>query len=88
MYGLQPTTTYRLAAWARVSGAAVARLGVKDHGGDETRSDGLALTDYGELSLKFTTGTNTTRATVYCWAEGPGSAFFDDVALEVCAQAH
>jgi len=88
VYGLQPTTTYRVAAWARVSDAAVARLGVKDHGGDETRSDGLALADYGELSLKFTTGTNTTRATVYCWAEGPGSAFFDDVALEVCAQAH
>lgn len=88
IYGLRPATTYRLTAWARVTGTAVARLGVKEHGGDETRSDGLSLPDYAELSLEFTTGPDATSATVYCWAEGAGSGFFDDVVLQARAEAH
>lgn len=81
VYGLKPGTRYRLSAYARTTGEADARLGVKEHGGDETRSAPLKGAAYAPLTLTFTTGPNATSATVYCWGEGAGSVFFDDVTL-------
>ena len=82
VHGLKPGTRYVLRAYARTTGTARARLGVKEHGGEEARSEAASPKGYAALSLAFTTGPAATSATVYCWAEGEGSAFFDDVSLE------
>lgn len=80
--GLRPATRYRLSGWARTAGAGLARLGVKEHGGEEARSEGHASEAHAPIALEFETAPEATSATVYCWAEGAGSAFFDDVTLE------
>lgn len=84
VYGLKPNTRYRFSGYAKTTGGATARFGVKEYGGEETlTAEGVTQTnDYGPLSLTFTTGAESTSATVFCIAEGEGSAFFDDVQLE------
>ena len=82
VHGLKPGTRYVFRAYARTTGKVGARLGVKEHGGDEARSEAASPKGYAPLTLAFTTGPAATSATVYCWAEGEGSAFFDDVSLE------
>jgi beta-glucanase (GH16 family) len=84
VYGLKPNTRYTLTAFAKTNGGATARLGVKEHGSEQTLTPGgvTKAGNYRPLSLAFTTGPQATSATVFCWAEGDGSAFFDDVRLE------
>ncbi|MDQ3812406.1 MAG: hypothetical protein M3347_00475, partial [Armatimonadota bacterium] len=84
VYGLEPNTRYTLSAYVKTTGGATARLGIKEHGGDEARTEqGVTkVDDYRPLALTFTTGPEAKSATVYCWADGDGAAFFDDVRLE------
>jgi beta-glucanase (GH16 family) len=81
VFGLRPATRYRLIGYARTTGDARARLGVKEHGGPERRSGSRTSDAYRPLTLGFATGPDTTSATVYCWGEGEGTVFFDDVTL-------
>lgn len=83
IYGLQPNTRYTLTAFAKANGSATARLGVKEYGGEEMRTpEGVtASNDYRPLTFSFTTGPQATSAQIYCWAEGRGTAFFDEVKL-------
>jgi beta-glucanase (GH16 family) len=89
VYGLRPDTRYTVRAYAKVTGGATARLGVKGHGGDETLSP-QAVSDgpagYRPVTLTFRTGPQATSATVYCRADGEGTAFFDDVELAEAGQ--
>ena len=78
VYGLKPGTRYTLTAQVRTIGKAQARLGVKEYGGDEARTDPMATSAYKEIHLTFTTGPTANSATIYCWGEGDGSAFFDE----------
>jgi len=87
VFGLKPNTRYVLSAYAKTTGKAIARLGAKEMGGDEIKSrDGLTQSaDYRPIMLTFTTGADATSATIYCWSEGDGSVFFDDIRLEKAA---
>jgi beta-glucanase (GH16 family) len=83
VFGLQPNTRYQLTAFVKTTGAATARLGVKEHGpSTEATSDGVSQSArYRPITFLFTTGAQSNSATIYCWAEGQGAAFFDDVRL-------
>ena len=82
IFGLRPKTSYILSGWARrLTDAGEARLGVKNHGGEEKfgRATGR---DYEPLEVEFTTGPDTTTATIYCYVPGvEAAALFDDVML-------
>lgn len=87
IYGLEPRATYVLSAWAkllRASGDAddgEARLGVKEHGGEEVFRAAKSG-DYQQVEVAFATGAKSTTATIYCYVPGKtGAALFDDVAL-------
>ncbi|MFE5581323.1 ricin-type beta-trefoil lectin domain protein [Kitasatospora sp. NPDC056531] len=81
--GLTPNTAYVLSGWAKTSAAGqCVRLGVKDFGGTET-STCLSGTSYTRWVVRFTTGANSTSATVYQW-NPPGNTatgWGDDLAL-------
>ncbi|MFI9365843.1 ricin-type beta-trefoil lectin domain protein [Kitasatospora sp. NPDC053057] len=81
--GLTPNTTYNLTGWAKSSAAGqCVQLGVKDFGGTETRTC-LSGTSYTRWVVRFTTGPNSTSATVYEW-NPPGNTatgWGDDLAL-------
>ncbi|HEX8237505.1 MAG TPA: family 16 glycosylhydrolase [Abditibacteriaceae bacterium] len=84
VYGLKPNARYRLTGYATTSGGAMAHLGVREHGGEQTVTP-LGVTksaSYRPLVLSFTTGPQATSATVFCRVDGDGSAFFDDIHLE------
>jgi beta-glucanase (GH16 family) len=82
VFGLKPGTRYRVSAYARTTGGAAARIGVKEYGGEESRSPESTSSHYAPLSLTFTTGAQATSATVYCLAAGGGAAYFDDLRIE------
>jgi beta-glucanase (GH16 family) len=79
---LEPNTTYTLGGWLRVSNAAAtAEIGVKNYGGPDL-SASTSNTGYTYLSIPFTTGPDSTQATVY--VRKPTSshaADFDDLDL-------
>ncbi len=68
VYGLKPSTTYTLSAWAKGNGQPV-RIGVKNHGAAESFS---TVTGSGgnwtKGSHSFTTGATNTSATLYAFA--------------------
>ena len=80
--GLSPNTTYVLGGWDRVSyPTAVARLGVKNYGGNEVWVDN-SNTGYTNETVTFTTGPTSTQATVYVSKPVDGNAAdFDDLSL-------
>jgi beta-glucanase (GH16 family) len=80
--GLKPNTRYVLSGYARTVGGATARLGVKEFGGEETRSPTVQGKPgaYSLITLSFSTGKTATAATVYCQSDG-GTTFFDDLKL-------
>ncbi len=86
--GLVPNTTYVLAGWAKVSATrAQARIGVKNYGGSETYAS-TSNTAYTYLSVTFTTGANSTQATIYSFKPTTtDSAYFDDLILYPAAQS-
>lgn len=81
--GLTPSTTYLLTAWMKVanSGEQVA-LGVKDFGGTEIYSKSTAVS-WGQNTVQFTTGPNSSTATLYCYKNtGSGAGYCDAVSLQ------
>ena len=83
IYALNPRTTYTLSGWAKMlSASGEARLGVKNHGGDEVFSS-ATTPDYQKLEVEFTTGPETTTAIIYCYVPNNiGAALFDDIAVQ------
>jgi len=82
IYGLRPGTTYVLSGSVKMlSSDGEARLGVKDHGGDETFVAAKTDTkDLQQLEVKFTAGPNATTATIYCYLpDTAGAALFDTI---------
>jgi beta-glucanase (GH16 family) len=84
VYGLKPSTRYTLRGFAKTTGGAMAKLGVKEYGGAEVLSSDsvTGAGSYRPLSLSFNTGAQATSATIFCWSESEGAAFFDDIVLE------
>jgi beta-glucanase (GH16 family) len=82
LYGLTPSTTYRLTAWARVGSTDTqASLAVIDDSDAETDVTS-ASTRYKQVSLTFTTSATSTFATVFCSKlVGSGPVWFDDLRL-------
>ncbi len=74
--GLTPGTGYILSGWVLGS----ARLGVRNHGGNEV-SAGKSSTSWTKASVTFTTGASNTSAEIYgAWTSG-SYARVDDFAL-------
>jgi beta-glucanase (GH16 family) len=75
--GLKPNTTYRLSGWGRTAESShPLKLGVKDHGGDETGAF-FESASYTQESVEFTTSLASTTATIYAYkhsGEQPGYA--------------
>ncbi|MFD7493711.1 alpha-L-fucosidase [Streptomyces sp. NPDC059832] len=67
---------YELSGWIRSDGTPTA-LGAKGYGGSEDSQ--VSATTWTRTALQFTTGANSTTATVYCYREKPGQAFCDDL---------
>jgi hypothetical protein len=84
VYGLRPSTRYTLRAFAKTTGGATAKLGVKEYGGPVVLTSERAanVNMYRPPSLSFITSVQATSATVFCWSQNDGAAFFDDVRLE------
>ena len=86
IFGLKPETKYVLSGWIKMLGdGGEARLGVKDHGGDEaatTTTTAVMKAGYHQVEITFITGAKMTTATVFCAVSGKGGAvIFDDIAL-------
>jgi beta-glucanase (GH16 family) len=82
VFGLKPETTYVLRGWVRLlTDEGEARLGVKEHGGEEMYEIGRSG-EYEELAVRFTTGAEATTAIIYCFVpSGRGAALFDDISI-------
>ncbi|WP_431899751.1 protein kinase domain-containing protein [Nonomuraea sp. bgisy101] len=77
---LRPNTKYTLSGWVRSDGRRTV-LGVKTadpHRGGWRAHSGKK---YGYYSMTFTTGKDTTKATVFCWRKDAGQGYCDDVSL-------
>lgn len=82
LFGLKPGTTYVLRGFCRSIGTeAEARIGVKNHGHPEAAAAATAA-DYSVVEVEFTTGSEATTATIYCYFPGgQGAAMFDDLSV-------
>ena len=82
LYGLLPNTTYRVTAFARVSGSgALATVGVIDPAGNAIIGDATS-NRYRAIRITFTTSANQTTATLFCQNTVDGTiAWFDDFEL-------
>lgn len=79
--GLAPGTSYVLSAWLRTASGEQVALGVKDFGGQETYQR-VSSTTFAPATVTFTTSTNATSATVYCYKNsGSSAAACDDFRL-------
>jgi hypothetical protein len=79
--GLVAGSTYRITAYIRCETGGSVRLGVKNHGAEETSVQTTA-TDYTPVSLDFTPTTGTTSAEVYLYSNSAsGGAWVDDVTI-------
>jgi beta-glucanase (GH16 family) len=78
--GLSPDTTYTLGGYARVTRAGTpALIGVKNYGGPE-RATTVTSTSYTRGTVSFTTGPDSTQATVYVYKPtSTDDGYFDDV---------
>ena len=80
--GLQPNTTYKVNAFAKVQSGEQVSIGVKDFGGT-TLTNQITATDWTSSSITFTTGSSNNSATVFISKDSSGSgyAYADDIAL-------
>jgi hypothetical protein len=79
--GLQPGTTYVLTGWLRAASGEQIALGVKSFGAAESFQQVTGAT-YAPAAVVFTTGTNSTQATVYCYKNtGSAAGACDDIAV-------
>ncbi len=79
IYGLLPNTTYKLTANIQSTQEATATLSARDFGDRPVDATVIGGANYQQLTLKFATGENATKATIAC--EAKGQVFFDDVQL-------
>jgi hypothetical protein len=70
--GLTPNTTYLLTGWLKSSNSSPVSLGVKLYGGNELSNE-TTSTVYKQLTVKFTTGPSSTKATIYAYNPSSGS---------------
>lgn len=76
--GLKKNKGYKLRAFVKVEDPAdMAQLGVKDFGGSEVSSQ-TSSTTYKFISVDFTTGANSTTATIYLKNSSNGRFVFGD----------
>jgi beta-glucanase (GH16 family) len=81
IFGLRPDATYRLSGWADAAAGTELRLGAESYGGPEVFASPSAG-GYQHLAVNFTTGPQSTTATIYCSEPvGPGDSYFDDLAM-------
>jgi len=80
--GLTPNTTYLLTGWLKSSNSSPVSLGVKLYGGNELSNE-TTSTVYKQLTVKFTTGPSSTKATIYAYNPSSGSNTMnvDDLSL-------
>lgn len=78
--GLEPNTTYVLAAWMKVADAGEIVIGVRDYGGTEQTAP-VKGTTWEHGVIDFTTGPESTSATVFTRKKGRGTAFVDNIGL-------
>ena len=80
--GLLPNTTYVLTGWLKSSTTAAVQLGVKRYGGNEMVVQTTSAA-YTQLSIRFTTGPASTKATIYAHnpAGGSNTLFADNFSL-------
>jgi len=80
--GLRPNTTYSLVGWLKSDGATQVRLGVKDYGKEE-RDQASTFDNWSRKSLSFTTGADSTSATIYIQKETDNdiAVYADNIAL-------
>ncbi|HCT81013.1 MAG TPA: hypothetical protein DGT23_31490 [Micromonosporaceae bacterium] len=80
---VSPNTSYVLSGWGKVSNTDTqVVIGVKNHGGAETRAPAFVSTTYVHGSVTFTTGASNTTARIYCYARvGTGYGYCDDIVL-------
>lgn len=83
--GLAPSTTYSLSGWVKAATSGQqAYLYVKNFGGAEVRSSTVSSTGYVQVTISFTTGSNSTSAELGLWREstfGSGTVSLDDAML-------
>lgn len=79
---VEPNTDYVLRALAKTDNSAInVNIGVKNHGGSE-QFVATSATNYRQLEVEFTTGSNTTAATIYAYKpSGEGFTFADNFEL-------
>ena len=79
---LRPATQYTLSAWVKVAEGETVCLGVKGHGAPEATASSSNVR-WTRLVLEFTTGRETTAATLFLrkTSPGPGHAWCDNVGL-------
>ncbi|HMR81725.1 MAG TPA: DUF6067 family protein [Niabella sp.] len=85
--GLKPNTTYRLSAYMKVAREyEVVYLGVKQFAGyNKQVSRRVDMPSYQLSAVEFTTGPNSTQATVFAWADDEyceRGAYVDEFLLE------
>jgi len=73
IYGLSPNTTYQFSAYVKSNGGE-GRIGAKDFGATES-STRFSNSNYQKKSIKFTTGSTTTRATVFVYNPTSGAQY-------------
>lgn len=63
---VSPNTTYKLSGYVKIDEAgAIATIGVMNHGGTTVSATRTASTEYGLVSVFFTTGASATSATIF-----------------------
>jgi len=76
-----PSTTYSLSAWVNVN-SEFAFVGVRDFGeSGEVNTTETAGGGWVQKTIQFTTGPNSTTATIFSWWPGGGSGYVDDFEL-------
>ncbi len=81
IYGLKPGTTYRVNAQVRCQPGATAAISVDTRQTPATQAHSAVQT-YQPIEVTFTTGPETSTATITCsHAAGSGSVFVDDVSI-------
>lgn len=80
--GLKPNTEYELRGFGRAAaGGQKIRIGVKDYGGEE-KFEEVTSTVWTRKKIRFTTGPESTGATIYVYKPTSGGfAFADDMTL-------
>lgn len=78
--GLEPNTSYIVAGWLKTGDATGVRIGIRDHGDDE-RYATVTGQNWEQPVVGFTTGPESSSATLFIQKIGDGTAFADNIGL-------